>query len=175
MKRKVLSAIIIVILTTSALIGYYVEFGPGWNSSGGKPSLVYDFNSTIYYDSLTGQYYGGSFLGWSISSARDVTENETDAITIHFPGSLSRQFKAISSKVTVSFDWTTQMTMVVRRQLNAVYSDLNYTRSAEDLEAYTYTTAFDVDNGTIFTVQFKVDNLMGFLYRVKLWNSAEVP
>jgi hypothetical protein len=41
------------------------------------------------------------------------------------------------------------MTMVARRQLNGIYSDLNYTVPAEDMGAYTYKTTFDVDSGTV--------------------------
>jgi hypothetical protein len=174
MKRKVpLAIVIVVILVVSALLVYYLEFGPGSGSSGGNPSLVYDFNGTITYDSVTGQYSGGSFLGWRASG--DVLINETDAVSFHYPSTLSREFEALNSMVNVSLDWSNAMTMNVTRQLNGTYNVLSYPigQSNEDVDVHTYETAFAVDNGTMFTVQFWVDNVaVGFLYRVKLWSSA---
>ena len=175
MKGKVsLVVAIVVILIVSAVAVYYLEFGPGSNSPVGNPSLVYDFNSTIKYNSQDELYYGGSFLGWNASS--NVFNNESDAVSIHFLGTLSRKFKALDSRVSVSFDWTLHMIMVVRRQLSGVFSDLNYQRAAGDSKAYTYQTTFDIDNGTMFTVEFNADTyVMGFLYRVSLWKSSELP
>jgi hypothetical protein len=175
MKWKVPLAIaVVVILVVSLLVVYYFEFGPGSSSSWGSPSLVYDFNSTIKFDQ-SDHNLGGSFLGWNASGY--VRNNESDAVTIHYLGSLSRQFMALSSKVNVGFDWTLGVLMVVSRRLNGVYSDVTYSNgeSVNDL-AYTNANAFNVDNGTTFTVRFEasVDSIT-YLFRVKLWNSAEVP
>lgn len=172
MKWKVpLAIVIVVILVVSVFVVYYLEFGPGSSSSWGTPSLVYDFNSTITVNQT--EWYGGSFLGWNASGY--VRLNETDAVTIHYPGSLSRQFKALSSKVKVGFDWTSGVMMVVNRRLNGVYSDLTYSNDSSG-DPNTNAYAFDADNGTTFTVQFEAIGYSIFtgLYRVKLWNSAEV-
>jgi len=166
MKGKVaLAILILVILISSALIGYYLEYGPGSHSPSDNPSLAYYFNSTIN---------GGSFLGWN--TAGYVSNNETDAVTIHPGGSLSRQFEALSSEVRVSFDWHLDVTMIIRRQLNGVYGDLTYTNSSLIYYNiyYAYTTVFDLDNGTTFTVRFESSgNTITFLHSVELWNSVE--
>jgi hypothetical protein len=166
MKGKVaLAILILVILISSALIGYYLEYGPGSNSPSGNPSLAYYFNSTIN---------GGSFLGWN--TAGYVSNNESDSVTIHPGGSLSRQFEALTSEVRVSFDWHLDVTMIIRRQLNGVYGDLTYTNSSLIYYNiyYAYTTAFDLDNRTTFTVRFESSgNTITFLRSVELWNSVE--
>lgn len=167
MKGKVaLAILILVILMSSALIVYYVEYGPGSNSPSGNPSLAYYFNSTIN---------GGSFLGWN--TAGYVSNNETDAVTIHPGGSLSRQFEALSSEVRVSFDWHLDVTMIISRQLNGTRArDLTYSNSSLIYYNiyYAYTTVFDLDNGTAFTVRFESSgNTITFLRSVELWNSVE--
>lgn len=166
MKRKVSLAIVAAtILIASTLIGLYLESIPSSN-----PPLVYDFKSTISYDSQTGSYYGGSFLRWNTSGY--VFNNETDAITIHFPGTLSRQFTALNSKVSVSLDWTIDATMVISRQSGGVYTDLTYSYESADTASYTNMTSFDVDNSTAFTVQFTVSAYsIAYVYRVRLWNA----
>lgn len=173
MKGKVsLAILVVVILILSALIGYYLQFGPSPSQPSGNPSLVYDFNSTIS---------GGSFLGWNASGI--VATNETDdAITIHPGGSLSRQFKALGSKVSVSYDYTGYfgMTMVVSRQLEGHKSDLTYINTptqGDYTKSVNYTTTFDVDNATTFRLEFEAstDEPSAFLSRVKLWNAAELP
>jgi hypothetical protein len=170
-KGKISLAIVIaVILISAALIGYYLESGPGSNSPWGNPSLVYDFNSTIISDNQGG-YYGGSFLGWN--TAGYVFNNETYAVSIHLGGSLSRRFEAVNSNVRVSFDWLFEATMVVSRQLNSTYGDLTYSYSSEESQN-TNTTNFDIDNGTTFTMRFESSGgLSTYLYRVKLWNAIE--
>jgi hypothetical protein len=135
------------------------------------PSLVYDFNGTILIDQY-GYNHGGSFLGWNTSG--DVTNNETDAVAIHYPGSISREFTSLSSKVSISFDWSVDAVMIVSRQLNGVYSDLTYSYGSSDELAYTNATSFDVDKGTTFTVRFEAGLYeIAFVYRVKLWASDE--
>jgi hypothetical protein len=172
-KRKISLAIVIaVILISAALIGYYLESGPGSNSTWGNPSLVYDFNSTILFNGVDGYYYGGSFLGWNTTG--NVFNNETYAVSIHLGGSLSRRFEAVNSTFRVSFDWLFEATMVVSRQLKGVYSDLTYSYSSEGVQPNTNATNFDIDNGTTFVVRFEPSGgLSTYLYRVELWNSIE--
>jgi hypothetical protein len=164
MKGKVaLAILILVILISSALIWYYLEYGPGSNSPSGNPSLAYYFNSTIN---------GGSFLGWN--TAGYVSNNEGYAVSINPGGSLSRQFEALSSKVRVSFDWFSDATMIVSRQLNGVYGDLTYSYSSTSTVRSVNTTPFDLDNGTTFIVRFESSgNTVTILYSVLLWNSVE--
>jgi hypothetical protein len=172
-KRKLFIAIFIVlILAASTLVWYYLEYG--LKSS---PPLVYDFNGASRVNLVTGQV-STSLLGWN--AAGNVFVNLTDAVVIFPFGSISRQFQALSSTADVSFNWTSQsgptevMTMIIHRQLNGVYGTLSYNSSAEGSAAYVYKTAFDVDKATVFTVELTMNNYaMGFLYSVKLWNSAE--
>jgi hypothetical protein len=171
-----LAIAIVAILIASTLVGYYLEFGRGTSKPAVQtvaPSLVYDFNSTIVYNPNGPPfYYGGSFLGWNTSGY--VTENETDAVAIHYPGSISREFTALSSKVSVSFDWTEYATIIISRQLNGVNNDLTYSYSSNSELAYTNATSFNVDNGTTFTVRFESSlGNIAFIYRVKLWAANE--
>jgi hypothetical protein len=170
---KILLAIAIAaILISAALIVYYLESSPVSNSPWGNPSLIYDFKSTILFNGVDGYYYGGSFLGWNTNEY--VFNNETDAVSVHLGGFLSRGFEAFNSTVGVSFDWMYDVKMVVSRQLNGAYSDLTYSNSTEGYQPNTNAINFDVDNSTTFTVRFEPNGLLStYLYRVKLWNSIE--
>ena len=168
-------------ILAASLAVYFLAYSPK-----GNKSLVYNFSRTIKYDNATGEYYGGSLLGWNASG--QVSLNDTNAVEIFMSSSISRQFRAVSSKVVVSFTWTSYagvtetMTMVIHRQLNGVYSDWTYNSNAlgssnpEISTPYTSKTGFGVDNGTLFTVELTMNNAtVGFLNQVELWNSAEVP
>jgi hypothetical protein len=165
-----IAIVIVLVLAASTLIGYYVENGLKSN-----PSLVYDFSAHA-------QYGSGSLLGWNATG--NVSVNETNAVVISYLSSISRQFQSLSSTVDVSFNWSSQssiqsetvetLNMIIHRQLNGNYSDLTYSSPAEGTAAYTYKTAFDVDKGTVFTVELTMNSPLGFLYEVELWNSAEV-
>jgi hypothetical protein len=178
--KKILSVLLaLVVILASVLAVYYLEYmSPCSNLPQGNPSLVYDFSNINS---------GGSLLGWNASGS--VATNETgDAITIHLGGSLTRQFKAVSSKVGVSYNYTDYfgMTMLVSRQLNGQVGNLPLYVNAPSAHALQtpdivtsviYTTTFDVNNGTTFALEFKASNeyTLVFLCQVKLWNSAEFP
>lgn len=137
------------------------------------PSLVYDF----YYAILN---QNGSFLNWNISVPGQVSNNWTlaDSVMIQPPdGSLFRQFKAISSKVSIALEWEQGASLTVNRTLDGAYntSTYPYTTSSQRLQ-HTDSVTFDVDNGTTFIVQLgTTEGLVGFLFRVRLWNAAETP
>jgi hypothetical protein len=134
------------------------------------PSLVYDFNGTT----------GVSLLNWNAFG--HVTTNETDAVSIYWPSSISREFTAASSSVSISLDWSENLVMVVSRQLNDVYSNLTYpyveisnsTYDNVSESVYTNAISFNVDEGSTFTVQFNASPYQtAFILRASLWASDE--
>lgn len=167
-KTKVALALLTVVILASTLTVYYLESSPGSKSSFSSPSLVYDFNSTLY---------GGSFLGWNTSGG--VAKNNNHGVSFYSGGFLSRQFRALSPDVCVSFDWETDATMVVSRQSGGIYQNLTYAYDyvgarVSSSDVITNTTSFEVDNSTTFTLQFEASTYpIATLYRVKLWNCTE--